>query len=291
MRDAVQSILNQTYADFRFIIVDNASTDTTRDVIASFHDPRIELIPLPHDVGQTRALNLGLERVDTEYVARMDADDVSLPTRFFEQVSYLDANPDVVLVGSFAQAIDCNDEEIFSIAYPTEHEKLVNFMPRGNPIIHPVVTMRTDAVRIAGGYSAQLSYAQDLGLWLELVKMGRIANIARPLIRARMHGGQQTRSAAVRQRRFDDALELCRRMGALAGRSDNFYMAVAMREQYLLFCIGQRSTAVRNVFSLFRKAPFHILCNDILWAGVGSLCLSIYRKWKISRRPGKRSVA
>ena len=86
LRTAIDSILNQTYADFCFLIVDDASTDDSREIVRSYKDPRIQLVCLEHNVGQTAALNIGLRQATTPWIARMDADDYSGPTRFEEQM-------------------------------------------------------------------------------------------------------------------------------------------------------------------------------------------------------------
>ncbi|MFC1937085.1 glycosyltransferase family 2 protein [Chloroflexota bacterium] len=91
--EAVASILAQTYRDFRFLILDNASTDNSRGVIRSFNDPRIKLVELPENIGLVAALNRGLEMIDTPFVARMDADDISLPTRLEKELNELQNSP------------------------------------------------------------------------------------------------------------------------------------------------------------------------------------------------------
>jgi glycosyltransferase involved in cell wall biosynthesis len=88
LRETIDSILNQTYKDFKFLILDNASTDSSREIIRSYNDPRIELAALPENIGQAAALNKGLDMIDTPLVARMDADDISLPHRLTREWVY-----------------------------------------------------------------------------------------------------------------------------------------------------------------------------------------------------------
>src|SRR5688572_19340877 len=99
---AIESILRQTYEEFRFLIVDDASTDRTREVIRSYDDKRIELLCLQQNVGQTAALSIGVQRVSTPWIARMDADDYSAATRFEKQMNLLTADPSLGCVGTFA---------------------------------------------------------------------------------------------------------------------------------------------------------------------------------------------
>ena len=89
LRTAVDSILNQTHSDFRFLVVDDASTDSTPELLRRIRDPRLEVFRLDQNVGQTAALNIGLRRAATPYIARMDADDYSAPHRLERQMSLL----------------------------------------------------------------------------------------------------------------------------------------------------------------------------------------------------------
>ncbi len=100
LREAIDSILNQTFKDFEFLIIDDGSTDSSADIIRSYTDFRIRLIQNEKNIGLTRSLNKGLKLAKGEYIARMDVDDISLPIRFEKQVSFLDKYEDVKLVGS-----------------------------------------------------------------------------------------------------------------------------------------------------------------------------------------------
>ena len=97
--EAIESILNQTFTDFEFIIIDDGSSDHTADIIKGFHDERIRFIQNEKNSGVANTLNKGLELSQGEYIARMDADDISLPARFEKQVAFMEANPDVAVVG------------------------------------------------------------------------------------------------------------------------------------------------------------------------------------------------
>src|SRR4051812_26679567 len=107
LREAVNSILSQTFKDFEFIIIDDGSTDRSPELLASYAraDSRVKLISRPNK-GLTKSLNEGLHAARGEFVARMDGDDISLPERFERQVSYLREHPEVVLVGSRVEFID-----------------------------------------------------------------------------------------------------------------------------------------------------------------------------------------
>jgi glycosyltransferase involved in cell wall biosynthesis len=104
--EAIDSILNQTFENFEFLIVNDGSTDRTLEILQSYRDPRIKVINNERNIGLTASLNKGLKIAKGEYVARMDADDVSFPHRLEQQKAFLDRNPRVAMVGSWAEVID-----------------------------------------------------------------------------------------------------------------------------------------------------------------------------------------
>ena len=112
LKDAVESILNQTYHNFRFLIIDNASTDNSREIIRKFKDARIELVELIENISHTAALNRGLKLIDTPLVARLDADDISFNKRLEIQVAFMEKNPSVALLSTAFQTIDENGDLI-----------------------------------------------------------------------------------------------------------------------------------------------------------------------------------
>lgn len=194
--EAVTSILNQTYRNFRFLILDNASTDNSCQIMRSFNDPRIDLIELPEDIGQVAALNKGLKMINTPFVARMDADDISLPTRFEKEMSeMLNFNPKVAVVGSWMQVIDQNNRPGHVIkghidSYP---EYLFSLLKHSIPLSHPSVIFRRNAVLKVGGYDMNFPYAEDFNLWACLALAGYHAKvIPEPLCYYRVHEGQQS---------------------------------------------------------------------------------------------------
>ena len=200
LREASESILQQTYPHFRFLILDNASTDRSRDVIRDLNDPRIDLVELPENAGQVRALNQGLEMVDTPYMARMDADDVSIPTRLEEQLRIMERERDVVIVGSAYDRIDSQGSFINLRNYPCTHTEIRWRMLFHVSFCHSVVMVRTDALNRNGlRYDTDYALAEDYHLWSRLLRHGRGMNLAHPLMRFRVHQQQTARNAGDRQ--------------------------------------------------------------------------------------------
>jgi len=268
VRETVQSVLDQTYGDFRFLIIDNASTDGTRETIASLKDERIELVALPQDMGQTGALNLGLARAESEYVARLDADDVCLPERFARQVAYLEAHPETALVGSQARFIDQAGTPLHATDFPLAHEDIVGFMPVTNPLVHPSVMFRLAAVRQVGGYDGTISYAQDLALWIALAERYRLANLPDVLLKLRIHPGQETRNPERRERRLRDGLALSLRIYDMRGVDANTRVLAMLRHHYMHYMLGERREALKGLGRTLLTQPHRVLFNRRVYAAL-----------------------
>ena len=194
--DAVDSVLNQTYRNFRFLILDNASTDNSCQIICSFNDQRIELIELPEDVGQVAALNKGLKMIDTSFVARMDADDISLPTRLEKEMNeMLNSNPKVAVVGTWMQVIDQNNRprHVMKGYIDSYSDYIFSILKRATPLYHPSVIFRRNAALKVGGYNVNFPYAEDFNLWACLALAGYHAKITpESLCYYRVHEGQHS---------------------------------------------------------------------------------------------------
>lgn len=180
LREAIDSILNQTYGDFEFLIIDDNSTDATREIIKSYNDSRIRLIDGPCK-GIAAALNKGLDEAKGEYIARMDADDISLPERFFEQVAFMDANPDVGICGTKATKFypDGREEDWGDIKqYPNLLDMLFECL-----FCHPTVMFRSkDLNKYNLRYDSTLYCAEDQDLWFKAINCTKFQNIMRPLL-------------------------------------------------------------------------------------------------------------
>jgi glycosyltransferase involved in cell wall biosynthesis len=189
--EAVESILAQTFRDFELIVIDDGSTDGTKALLEGFaqRDTRVRLISRPNK-GLTKTLNEGLGVARGEFVARMDADDVSLPTRFEKQIEFLRANPDCVCVGARVLRVDPYGSPLSESDHKLTHEEIdAQLIEQGLgwAITHPVAMMRRDAVQQVGGYREQFKTSQDLDLWLRLAEVGRLANLPEILLKYRYH--------------------------------------------------------------------------------------------------------
>lgn len=189
LKQAIESILAQTYTDFEFLIINDGSTDRSEEIILSFNDKRINYIKNTENIRLIASLNKGLELAKGEYIARMDADDIASPDRLAQQVEYMVEHRDVVLVGSDVEVI--NEDGTSRYFYPnilsgaTIHAALAV----RNPFTHSAVMFKKQAVVELGGYSSDDYMAEDLGLWMRLAQQfgaGALANLPFVLMKYRL---------------------------------------------------------------------------------------------------------
>ena len=176
--EAVRSILEQTFADFDFVIIDDGSTDRSTEILEQFaSDPRIRLIRRPN-TGYLRALNEGLALCQGEFIARMDADDVSLPDRLRRQIAFLDEHPECLMVGCALLRIDDDGDVLCEERLPEDHAEIEARLLEGRGAIgHPAALIRRQALVELGGYREPFYGAEDHDLWLRLAERGRLANL------------------------------------------------------------------------------------------------------------------
>ncbi len=188
--EAVRSILTQSFIDFELIAIDDGSTDGSLQILKKFaaSDPRIHIISRPN-TGIAGALNDGIAVARGKFLARMDADDISLPTRFEKQVGYLREHPACVLLGSRVLLVEPFGTPMYETNHQTEDEKIAEELLNGVgwAVVHPVAMMRTEAVRAAGGYRPERVPIEDLDLFLRLTETGQVANLPDVLLHYRQH--------------------------------------------------------------------------------------------------------
>ncbi|MDO8825451.1 glycosyltransferase [Methylophaga sp.] len=189
LKYSIESILNQTFKDFEFIIINDGSTDDSESMIKHYQqlDSRIILISRENK-GLVITLNEGIEKASAKLIARMDADDISLPRRLESQKDFMDTNPNCVAVGSKVRVIDQKSRFLTHTKPKLNHDEILNSALNGVcPLIHPSVMFRKEAVLSAGGYRLENYPAEDLALWLDLSHYGRLENIDEVLLEYRIH--------------------------------------------------------------------------------------------------------
>jgi len=186
LRGSIESILNQTFTDFEFIIVNDGSTDASLEIIKSYDDARIRTINNEKNIGLTKSLNKATKKARGEYIARQDADDISLPNRLELQLEFLEKHPDVALLGTGIYVIDEKGDKIEKrIMHPNPKKSLL----KGNRFIHGSVMLRRSVIDELGAYNETLKYSQDYELWLRMSKKYDVRNVTAPLYKLRMHKG------------------------------------------------------------------------------------------------------
>lgn len=220
--EAIDSVFGQTFSDFEFIIVDDASNDRTADILGSYEDSRLRIVTLATNVGLAEALNIALEYSQGEFVARMDADDVAYPQRFEKQVATLRMHPEVVLLGSYYDLIGKNGVKFGEIQVLDSLDSNIRCgLPHANQFCHPSVMMRCEVVKGLGGYRSLAGrYAQDYDLWLRMAEKGKLMNLPQSLLKYRVHEGQISVEKALAQRSAAELYKILASQRRLWGRED-----------------------------------------------------------------------
>lgn len=291
LAEAVESILNQTFWDFEFLVLDDGSTDESLQLLLLYakKDSRLRVISRKKR-GLTFTLNELLSFARGEFVARMDADDVSLLDRFDRQVTFLREKHKVVCVGGASQMIDSAGRYLTTLSQPQTDVEIQKLVLGGHgAITHPCAMMRITSLRLVGGYDEEYSTAEDIDLWLRLGEVGELANLPDVLLKYRLHdrsisaiSGQVQRDAARR------ACENAWRRRGVAGvfSADTLWRPSTDRSSRYTFMLKygwwawsnrQRKTAAFYGWQAIKAKPFSI-------AGWQLLMVSLLKPLEIAER-------
>lgn len=211
LRAAIESIIRQTYRDFELIIVNDGSTDTSRSIILSYHDPRIVFVDSVKNGGLVAAMDASLARARGIYIVRADADDISMPTRIEEQVRFMEEHPDVGAVSAWM--LTTGTTEGYLMRSFTEPEDIRANLLFNTSIAQPASCIRTSVLKSPGlGYGpAFKDGAEDYDLWTRMSRTTKLACLPRPLVRYRLHSANvstvratanQVNARAIRRRQL-----------------------------------------------------------------------------------------
>lgn len=202
--EAIESVLNQTYKDFEFVIVgDTPESDRERvfRIIEEYaiKDKRILFVPNKENIGLTKSLNVGLNYCSGKYIARMDADDVCVLTRLEKQVAFMEKHPDILASSAWTQWIDEHGKKIDFISRPKKSKQLRLEILRNSVMAHPVSIFHRiiDGQRVK--YDENMRYAQDYSLWVWILQHGRMSNIQEVLLYYRRSNDQISIANIVQQ--------------------------------------------------------------------------------------------
>lgn len=196
LKDAIESILNQTFTDFEFLIFDDGSTDNSSEIIKSYTDKRIVFFEDNINKGYTPRLNNGLKIAKGKYIARMDSDDISELNRFQKQVYYMEINPSTGLCGSFMKFIGSTRENFENWVQHSSDEAIKVNLLFDCAICHPTVMLRKSVLDKNNiNYNVDLEPGEDYDLWVRMSKITSFYNIPVQLLNYRLSNNQVTVSA------------------------------------------------------------------------------------------------
>jgi glycosyltransferase involved in cell wall biosynthesis len=193
LRAAIESILNQTMSDYEFIIINDGSNDESVEIISEYErkDARICFINNKENSGLIDVLNQGISVSTGDYIARMDADDISLPQRFKVQSQFLDTHPEVGVVGSNVHFIDSSGRRISNFInnprLPQTTNQIKWSLCFSCCLIHPTIMMRQELVKKVGGYNKQAKHAEDYDLWERMSVITNYYNLSQKYLLLRKH--------------------------------------------------------------------------------------------------------
>lgn len=239
--DALKSLLTQSYPNIEVIVIDDASNEGISTIVNNqFHAGRVKYVRNKKNLGLAGSINTGVMLACGEYIARMDDDDYSLPDRIERQVAFLESHRDVDVLGTGVAFYDQNLKFIRNHVFPADHESIVEFLCRGNPIAHPTVMIRRSFLQRSGGYDASLRRMEDLELWGRMAGQSKYANLPDILLRHRVRQSKAL-SAVI------PGIEIRLRNGRLLGC---FWRSLFWTFQYVLVEVarhwGYRQRAFRQ---------------------------------------------
>jgi glycosyltransferase involved in cell wall biosynthesis len=245
IREAISSVLAQTFRDFELLVINDGSTDNTESIVQSFNDPRVVLINKDHE-GIAAALNIGLKLAQSSYIARFDADDICQPQRLEKQFNFLEDHPDYVLVGSDAEYILENGDFLFSFqCIAHSNDEVQQNLYVYCPFIHSAVMYRTEEVIKVGGYNVQAHTFEDYLLWTALAKAGKMQNLREPLIKVRINASSVTIDEKWRGDRFRQLKRQATTRGSITEEESTELLAIIKRQD------------VRKI----KEGAYHALCG------------------------------
>ncbi len=254
LREAIDSILHQTYTNFEFIIINDGSTDDSQEIIDSFNDPRITRIRNATNLGLIQSLNLGLKIAKGVYICRMDADDISLPERLEKQIRYLESNPQIEILGTAFKLIPTDKIQL----HPSSSSKCNVKLLFETCLAHPSVVIRKSLIdRLYLQYNINYKLSEDYFLWAEAaVKGAIISNVEELLLLYRIHENQTSSAFFKKQQEVVKQIQWWYAQQCFGQLNDSY------RELYLQF-ISNDFSEFQQYFKLKRLLPL-ILRKDTI---------------------------
>jgi glycosyltransferase involved in cell wall biosynthesis len=296
LRESINSILDQTYSDFEFIIVNDGSTDSTQNIIELYNDSRIKLYNIDN-IGLAAALNFGISKSQTDLIARMDADDLSDVLRIEKQYFFMKKYKEFVLIGTGAHEIDMLGTFIHERNVISDWKNIKEFFPK-SPFVHPSVMFRKKAFFDAGMYPEFLSRGQDTVLFNRMSRFGKMGNLKDSLLSYRITDSSLS-DRNKKNQKFINGLVLKTINGIPLTNEDNDLLSHIIKQKatkdrkflyhiYIskkhLFNNFDRKRALSHLFSAMRLQFFSLELATLL---ILSLMPSIFVKFLYSKVKGE----
>lgn len=244
LAEAIESILNQTFKDFELILINDGSHDQTKDIMLSYKEKDARIVILDNDGnrGLSYSFNHGIEMARGKYIARMDADDVSLPNRFRKQVSYLERHPKISILGSSMIQINEKGDKMFTLNREPSHALIKFSSLFSTPIYHPTIMAKAEILK-SNHYNEGLSNSEDYELWSRLLFNNHIifGNIKRPLLLYRAYPGS-----------FTQTINLDKRSISAHNTISNLRQYTSLTDQEKRLIVMLRQERVMPIASLFK---------------------------------------
>lgn len=253
IKEAIDSVLNQTYRDFELIIIDDGSSDSTADIISGYNDQRIIFIKNERNMGLPYSLNRGMEIAKGEYIARMDGDDICFPQRFKKQLEYMEQHPEITICGTNRLDFVGRGKNRGKRYFPEESEALKAILLFGNPIAHSSWFIRKDDLeKYHFKYNEEFRYSQDYELIYRVLKKCKIACVQAILLKYRV---KEIINSDRRHKDKEYTIRIFRKIMKeleLSINENDFDLIFGLENDYLDFSNMERMTF------LFRK----IICHN-----------------------------
>ena len=286
VKEAIQSILQQSYSDFELLIINDGSTDHSVSVIESITDKRIVLLHNEHNLGLIETLNKGFQLAKGNYIARMDADDVAHPERLNLQVRYMDAFPECGVFGSAYQEFSSAGKGK-TVTFSNNHDLLKTVLFFNSCMSHPTVMFRKALLtEHQVRYAHEYKHAEDYALWVQLIDKTRFSNSPLPLLKYRLHASQVSSSHNLEQQQTADRIRgmMLKRIGVVPDAAE--------QELHRMISSGQKFESAETLMQLevwFKKLieanrqcgyADHKTFSSYLAAVFADACSGSSRGWK-----------
>lgn len=297
LREAVDSILAQTHKALELVIINDGSTDGSEAIIRSYQDPRIRLLKNSENKGLIYSLNYGIAACRGFYIARMDADDISLPERITAQLEFMELHPEVGVCGCDYSQFGAGNERFYKAL--SSHDEVLAQLIFNSSVVHPSLMLRRSALEgLDPVFNAGYAHSEDYELWSKLIFRTRFASVPRHLFRYRIHGGQVTQKHSEQQQASADRVraELLENLGftaspdelALLGQMAGHQLFTQKSqlknlEQFLERLISENENAGRIDQATFRRVLAYKWYTACGYTRLGLWTYALYRNSRLRR--------